>query len=132
MPSFRSKAGDFLRRFRAAYERHGLFFVPRKPNLDLLAAEGITVEEVESAVLGLTPGNYSRPGPGGEGEEDPWTFRADLDRASLELRLALARPGAVGTHLTGSPKHELATVSLRRHVDERNHKVPVRSVRRRY
>lgn len=55
----RDEVVDFLKRFKAKMAADGLFFVPRKRNLDGITWLGLTIDEVEKIILGLTEINYS-------------------------------------------------------------------------
>jgi hypothetical protein len=87
----RSEVTEFLRRFKARMHADGLYFVPRKRNLDGLARLGLTIIEAERIILDLTEENYCR---GPEQDEDGslgeiWFFGVLEDGQSIYIKLKL-------------------------------------------
>jgi len=80
-----------LRRFKAKLLADGLYFVPRKRNLDGLAILGLTINEVERIIFDLTEGNYCRgPGQGEKGSPgEIWFFDVLEDGQSIYIKIKL-------------------------------------------
>lgn len=82
---------EFLRRFKAKMAAEGLHFVPRKQNLDGIAAAGLTTDEAERIILNLTEVTYSG-GPERDHECCPgeiWLFSTYEDGRSIFIELKL-------------------------------------------
>lgn len=87
----RSEVCEFLRRFKARMLTDGLYFVPRKRNLDGLAILGFTINEAERIILDLTEGNYCR-GPEQDEDGSPgeiWFFGVLEDGHSIYIKVKL-------------------------------------------
>jgi hypothetical protein len=126
---FANRVVQFLKEFKSALVKDGLLFVPRKPNLDLLAQRGISVEEVEATVLGLTADNYTC-GPVKTGDScEAWDFGARVGGEEFDFNLKLTQAAAAYAEIRGGSEARFATVSLRSHDDARRQDLHLREVR---
>jgi hypothetical protein len=85
------EVNQFLRRFKAQVNNHGLEFVPRKVNLDALAQFGLSIADARAIILSLIYMNYSE-GPesdmdGSAGEV--WIFGAEISGKNVYIKLKL-------------------------------------------
>lgn len=126
---FGDRVVKFLKDFKLAFVKNGLLFVPRKSNLNLLAHHGISVDEVEATVLGLTAANHTH-GPVKVGDTyEACDFGARVGGEEFDFRLRLALAVATYLGLPGRGEAHLATISLRSHVDAQKQDLHLREVR---